>query len=215
MLIRKYTPSDREAVEQIHFETGFLGSSMSKWLSNNNVWRKRIKYYLEKEPESIFLLEDKGKIKGYILGFVKDRNYERKAMAGARFILVALQTRFSPKKDRKFWGSQFNYLLNIILGKSGELKLKYPKNAGHIHINLLPEVRGKGWGTKLLKEYEKHAKKSGAKIIYANSFQTGLNNNKNFWLRNGFKEHSKVKSLHWKNQLPKEEIHLTCYYKKI
>jgi GNAT superfamily N-acetyltransferase len=217
VLIRKYRDSDREAIEYIHFETGFLGKSMSQFLSNNKLWKKSIKKYLKKHKEHIFVLEDKKdkKVKGYIFGCINDKNeslvVESFILAGTLFSGI-----FTKKKDRQFWNSHFKYILNILSGKSGELKyLKTPDGAGHIHINLLPEARGKKWGTKLLRTFEKHAKSKGTKEIYANSFKTELNKNTNFWLKNGFKQYSETNSNHWKKQLPNEKIRLVCYSKKL
>ncbi|MFP4112258.1 MAG: hypothetical protein ACLFPQ_03480 [Candidatus Woesearchaeota archaeon] len=48
MKIRKYNKSDKKSVEKIHFETGFIGKSMSKLLSDNRLWNKNITHYLEK-----------------------------------------------------------------------------------------------------------------------------------------------------------------------
>ncbi|MGV8162902.1 MAG: GNAT family N-acetyltransferase [Candidatus Nanoarchaeia archaeon] len=215
MLIRRYKQKDREDVEKVHFETGFLGKSLSAHLSNNKLWKKNIDYYLNREPDSIFVLEDKGAIKGYILGCLDDKKYEHKVKTLGRTFKSFTIGAFTAKKDRLFWRSQSKYLFNILIGKSQELKLKTPRNAGHIHINLLPEVRGQGWGTMLLKTYEIHAKKRGVNTIYANSFRTNTYNNSNFWLKQGFKEMSRVKSLHWKQQMPSENLHLVCYSKEV
>ncbi|MFP4112259.1 MAG: GNAT family N-acetyltransferase [Candidatus Woesearchaeota archaeon] len=51
-------------------------------------------------------------------------------------------------------------VVKALTGFSEEAKFSTPKNSGHIHINLLPEVRGKGYGSKLLKKFEERAKKT-------------------------------------------------------
>jgi ribosomal protein S18 acetylase RimI-like enzyme len=209
MQIRKYNPSDRPAVEFIHFKTGFIGASMSKWLSNNHLWKKKIAYYLENEPESIFLLEDRGKVVGYLLGCLDDRKYN----SALGFVIensVNLLRSFSmPKKDRAYWVSQFMIASSILFGKSEELKLKIPKGAGHIHINLLPEARRKGWGTKMVAEFARYARKKGVKKVHAESFGA-----QNFWLKNGFKEFSRVKTGIWEKQLPRD-VYVSCYVKEL
>jgi GNAT superfamily N-acetyltransferase len=215
MLIRKYNASDRKQVEFIHFETGFLGNSMSKLLSNNKLWKKGIKYYLEKEPESIFLLEGEGKVIGYLLGCLDDKNNNETANFIFHNIENLIRSTFLDKKDRLFWRSQFMSLINTLLGLSEEIKFKTPENAGHIHINLLPEARGNNNGTKLLKVFEKYAKQKGVAILHADSYQTKINPNTNFWLKNDFQVYSKVKTSIWKKQLPKEKIKLICYFKRL
>jgi GNAT superfamily N-acetyltransferase len=215
MKIRKYKPTDREQVEFIHYETGFLGKSMSKFLSNNKLWKKNASYYLDKEPQSIFILEDNNKVLGYIFGCLDDKNNNEISSFVGVLLSNSIKSLFSPKKDRKYWFSQINVLFKMALGISKEGSLKHPKNAGHIHINLLPEARGKGYGSKLLKEFEKYAKNNDVKVIHAGSFQTKVNPNTNFWLKNGFKVYDKVKTSIYKKELPKEKIYLVTYYKKI
>jgi GNAT superfamily N-acetyltransferase len=101
------------------------------------------------------------------------------------------------------------------LGKSEDAKFLTPKDSGHIHINFLPQARGKGAGTKLLKAFFKYAKSQNVKLIHADSFQTKLNPNKNFWIKNGFKEYCNLKTSFWKEYYPNEDIKLICYVKKL
>lgn len=216
MNIRPYQVTDRKAVENIHFQTGFLGKTMNKWLSNNKLWRHHIAYYLRNEPEGIFVLENhKRKIVGYVLGTYDDKKTSGKAHFVFRTISNSIQSVFLPRKDRLFWSSQMKSLILTALGKSGEKDFCTPYPAGHLHINLLPEARGKGFGTKLLKKFESYAKKHGCKELHADSFLTKLNNNVNFWNKNGFKVFDKVPTSLWSYQLPQEKIFLVCYTKKI
>jgi len=215
MQVRKYIPSDREQVENIHFETGLLGNSMSKLLSNSAQFKKSIRYYFEKEPQSIFVLEDNNKVVGYLLGCVDDRKNNDVSKALFQLPAIFIHSFFLPKKDRKYWFSQIKNIISIIIGKSGEIKIKHPKKAGHIHINLLSRYRGKGYGTQLLKEFEIYAKSLRVKTIHADGFQTSLNPNKNFWKKNGFKEFSKFRSFYWQDYFHDEEIYVVCYSKKI
>lgn len=215
MQIRKYKPSDRKQVENIHFETGFLGKSMSKFLSNNNLYKINIKYYLEKEPVSIFVVEQNQKVVGYLFGCLDDNKHKVIPKAILQMFERIFQSIFLPKKDRIYWMSQVLNVMKILSGKSGEMKFKTPKNAGHIHINILPGYRGKKYGTILLNKFEEYAKKNDVKIIHADGFQTRLNPNSNFWQKNGFSEYSKLKSLFWSKEYPNEDIYVVCYSKKI
>lgn len=214
MLIRKYRNSDRSDVEHIHFETGFLGSSMDKLVTDRKFYSSTIKYYLEKEPESILVVEDKNKVVGYLFGCLDDKNHsEIKEIVPMLFFCV-FKLPFMHRLDRKYWRGQINTVLRAMIGRSDELKLKMPKDSGHLHINFLPEYRGKGLGSRLLKKFFAYAKKNGVKTIHADSFQTNLNPNKNFWIKNGFIEYSKVKTKLWKLYYPDEEIFLVVYLKK-
>ncbi|MGV8150551.1 MAG: GNAT family N-acetyltransferase [Candidatus Woesearchaeota archaeon] len=214
IVIRKYNSSDRSAVEHIQLSTYLLGKPLDvknkKWIHNS------ISYYLDKEPQSCYVAQEKGKVVGYLLGCLDDKNNEENIILYLRKIYGKIPLLpFMHKSDSKFWSGQIFGITNAVCGLSEEKKFIHPKNAGHIHINLLPQVRGKGIGSKLLKTFFKYAKSKGVKTIHADSFQTRLNPNKNFWIKNGFKEYSKVKTSFWKNYYPKEEIYLVCYYRKV
>ncbi len=214
IIIRKYISKDRAAVEDIQLRTYLLGKPLD--VRNKKRINIDIKYYLEKEPESCFVAEEKGKIIGYLLGCLDDTNHEEKLFSymGKVYGKMPLLP-FMHKSDRKFWSNMIRFMTNALLGRSEDKKFIAPKKSGHIHINLLPQARGKGIGSRLLKTFFKYAKSKGVKIIHADSFQTRLNPNTNFWLKNGFKEYSKVKTLMWKGYYPEEDIHLVCYYRKL
>jgi GNAT superfamily N-acetyltransferase len=213
MTIRKYQEKDREQIETIHFETGFMGKSMSSYLSNNKIWKNEIKYYFEKESSNIFVAEENKRIIGYILGCLDDKNLNETKQFLVMSFLGFFKSFF--RKDFRFWKGQVKSIFNMVIGRSDELKFKIPENSGHIHINILPEFRGKNRGSKLLKTLEKHFKENGVKTIHADSFGTRLNPNQNFWLKNGFTIFSKVKTSIWKTELPKEKIFLICYKKEL
>jgi GNAT superfamily N-acetyltransferase len=213
MNIRKYKSGDQSSVEDIHFKTGFLGKSMSKFLSDNKLYKKQIEFYFEKEADNIFVLEDNKKIIGYILGCLDNLNHNEAAKIIFMYLMNSIKNLFSP--DGAYWRRQISNIFKIIFGQSGELKLKTPKNAGSFHINLLEKYRGKGYGTKLFKKFEKHTKTKGINEICASGFQTKVNSNTNFWYKNGFKVYSKGKSLIWKHEFPDEEIYIVSYHKKI
>ena len=215
MKIRKYNLKDKEEVEGIHFETGFIGKSMEEILTRHKEWDEEIKYYLENEPESIFVAVDNSKVVGYLIGFLDDSKHKITSSFIKRTIINLIKSPFMPAKDRKFWPGRLRFVFGIILNKSDDKNLKRPENSGHLHINLLPEARGKGVGSKLLKRFFDYAKNSGVKTIHADGFQTDLNPNKNFWIKNGFKEYSKVKTIYWQDQLSNEKIYLVCYVKEL
>lgn len=216
MIIRKYQPKDCSQVEHIQFETYFLGKSAGLFVTNAKRIHDDIRYYLEKEPESCFVAEHQGKVVGYLLGCLDDRNHDESIF---QFVTKSLSKLFiipfMDKKDRRFWWARIKVLGIAIFGGSEDSGFITPKDSGHIHINLLPHARGKGVGTRLLKEFLKYARSKGVKNIRADSFDTRLNPNKNFWLKNGFKEYCKLKTAFWKEYYPDETIHIVCYVKKL
>ncbi len=216
MIIRPYTQSDCSAVEYIQYETYFLGKSGRYLGDNAKRFHKDIAYYFEKEPQSCFVAVNNGKVVGYLLGCLDDKNHNESLYDFVwKSMKMFFQLPFMHKKDRTYWWGTIRMVFDAILGKSGDANFKTPPNSGHIHINLLPEARGKNVGSKLLKTFFSYAKLKGVKTIHADSFQTRLNPNKNFWIKNGFTEYSKVKTSFWKSYYPQENIYVVCYVKRL
>lgn len=135
MIIREYRQNDRTAVEHIRFETYFLGKSGSLLVDNPKIFTKDIAYYLDKEPESCFVAEEKGKIVGYLLGCLDDKNHNESISAFlGKSIRKLFQLPLMSSKDRKFWWSKIKVIFLAISGKSDDAKFKTPKDSGHIHI---------------------------------------------------------------------------------
>lgn len=214
MRIRKYLKQDREEIEKIHFKLGFFGSTMSNVLSSNKFWKKNISYYLDEEPENVFVVEHENKVKGYLLGSLnKDVNIHKIILINniKNFFLNL----FRKKEDRVFWTRRLFVLIDILLGKSGEIKLKIPKNSGHFHINILPELQGKKLGEQLIKCFEKHAKRRGVKKIHAILYESFDYKVYKFFSKQGFNVFSKVKTNSWKKYFPKKDIKLAVYTKEL
>jgi ribosomal protein S18 acetylase RimI-like enzyme len=216
MIIRKYIPSDRKSVEFIQLETYFLGKPIQKLLDHPERLNKELSYYFEQEPESCFVAVDNGKVVGYLLGCLDDKNHEESL---SKFLFKSLlrlfELPFMSKKDRRYYWGPIQMVFMVVLGKAEEAKFKTPKDSGHLHINLLPKARGKGVGSKLLRAFFKYAKSKGVRRIHADSFRTRLNPNSGFWLKNGFKEYCKVRTIAWKQYYAMEKINLICYVKEL
>jgi GNAT superfamily N-acetyltransferase len=215
MFIRQYKKEDRKSIERINFETGFMGQSMNKLISSPKLWTWGIKHYLDHEPESIFVAEENGQVVGYILGFLEDLKYDKKKAVIKSFLRNLRFLWSLILQDKIFWFDKlresFVLFIKSIFGKG----FREPKNAGHIHINLMPSVRGKNIGSELLDRFFEYARKRKVKLIYANTYQKAENLENNFWTKKGFKEYSKIKTGFWRLELPEKEIYLVCYVKEL
>src|SRR5919108_5903995 len=68
-LIRGYRRSDRDAVRKLCCETGFLGEPIDPVYEDRELFADFLTtYYTDHEPESSFVLEMDGEIRGYLLG---------------------------------------------------------------------------------------------------------------------------------------------------
>ena len=69
VLIRRYESRDREAVRHLCCETGFLGKAIDPVFQDREIFADYLtRYYTDIEPESSFVLEQEGAVKGYLLG---------------------------------------------------------------------------------------------------------------------------------------------------
>ena len=67
--IRKYQPDDRESVRRLCCDTGYLGNPIDPVFEDRELFADYLSaYYTDWEPESSFVLEVDGKVRGYLLG---------------------------------------------------------------------------------------------------------------------------------------------------
>lgn len=213
VVIRSYESSDREAVMRVQFETGLLGGCMSAVLDDEWLFTREVAYYLDEEPESVFVAVDEGEVVGYVLGCLDDSNHSslRALLAQVKHILTRW---FSlSRTDRVFWGGRLCWLVRAVIGP--ERKLATPPNAGHLHINVLPRARGEGVGSLLLERFFSYARSNGVSCLHADGFLTRLNPNASFWGRHGFSVFSQVRTSMWRRVFPGEEVFVVVYVKKL
>src|SRR5438093_8258122 len=69
LLIRNFERRDRDAVRRLCCETGFLGKPIDPVFEDRELFANFLTgYYTDWEPESAFVLETGGEVKGYLLG---------------------------------------------------------------------------------------------------------------------------------------------------
>src|SRR5213082_3839380 len=67
--IRSYRKTDRDAVRQLCCQTGFLGTPIDRVYEDRQLFADFLTtYYTDHEPESSFVVEIDGEIRGYLLG---------------------------------------------------------------------------------------------------------------------------------------------------
>ena len=68
-VIRSYRASDREAVRRLCCQTGFLGEPIDPVYEDRELFADFLTtYYTDHEPESSFVIEMEGELRGYLLG---------------------------------------------------------------------------------------------------------------------------------------------------
>lgn len=168
--IREITQKDVERVKYICKETvphkeNFDETSL-EIISNTYA-----SYYVREESETCFGLEDDGELVGYIICSTSVKNFKK------NFREKDLQVIKKLNKASYFenWFIPFPYEV---------FRYTYP---AHLHINLLDDYQGKGYGTKLLETLFEALRKRNVKgvMLLASAENEGAIR---FYQRNGFKK---------------------------
>ena len=165
--IRAYRPEDREAIRRIAFETGYMAESIA-WL-----WRDResfadliTRYYTDHEPESIFVAEGDGVVLGYLTGCVESARVKGSALREIRRLLVR-GALFVPGFAAFLGRSVCDALRDR--GTPAEA-LSDPRFPAHLHIDLLPEGRGRGLGRRLMEAWLARLRSLGSPGVHLGTF---------------------------------------------
>ena len=211
MKIRKYRLKDKKAVKEICADTGFLGEPIEKVMDERRFFSYiSTAYYLEYEPESCFVMEDKGKVVGYLLGCKDSRREQR------FFKLVALKT--AGKMIKKYLSAKYNASTRkiikwLVFHKKVE-EPRAPRHYGHLHINLLKPYRNKTNGTKLMKAFFKYLINNNIPGVYAQTFDYKGAKAIKFFKKLGFKEYDRVINNMWKGHV-KGPVYLVTLVKTL
>ena len=106
-------------------------------------------YYINEETEHCFVLEDKGKVVGYILC----------APSAKRFAKLYRKDNLKKISDLSALWAFIAFFGPV---KYSLLKGKYP---AHLHIDILEEYQSAGYGKQLMSTLLKHLKKSNIKGV--------------------------------------------------
>src|SRR6267378_1856003 len=134
--IRSYQASDRVAVRKLCCDTGFLGHPIDPVFQDRELFADFLTtYYTDHEPESSFVLEIDGQIRGYLLGSRKPLQHQLYSFAHtmALFFSALWRYRGYNERSRKF--------IRWVIGHGWHEVPAAPRSVPHFHINLLPDAR--------------------------------------------------------------------------
>jgi len=161
VLIRPYQPSDRKAVRHLCCETGYLGGRIDPVFEDRELFADYLtKYYTDWEPESSFVLEQDGEVKGYLLGscrpghqqffdFFNNLNLFARGMVKYPFYR-------RPTRNFILW----------ILFKSWREVPQAPRGSAHFHFNILPEAQGLAHSRKLMNTYLDYLRRKNVPQVF-------------------------------------------------
>jgi ribosomal protein S18 acetylase RimI-like enzyme len=147
-LVRPYEPCDRAAVLRIAADTAFFGAPAEAFLDDRRIMQDAfVVYYVDREPEHLWVAVADGEVVGYISGSTGDRRAAvGKARTAAIFALRLLTFRY---RVGKLTWRYFRGTGGAVLRREyphADLK-QYP---AELHINLAEAARGLGLGKSLM-----------------------------------------------------------------
>lgn len=154
--IRNYKKRDFDAVRFVCLNSD--GAVIKKELQEC-ILHTFCDYYIEREPENCFVLDDDSKAVGYII-CSQDFNTFKKIFEEEYLPLN------KPLGDRLYnWAKK-----SIVL--HDKYKTEYP---AHLHIDLLPQYQHKGYGGKMLLTLFEHLKEKNIKGVMLSTQSNNFN----------------------------------------
>lgn len=161
VVIRRYSPSDREAVRRLCCETGYLGKAIDPVFEDRELFADYLtSFYTDWEPESTFLLEQDGEVKGYLMGSRRPFLHQLHS-----FLLnLSLFARGIFRYPRYNAASKA-FVRWILLNAWREVPAA-PRRIPHFHFNLLPEAQSIGGTRELLVNFFNHLRAHGETHVF-------------------------------------------------
>jgi len=159
--IRSYEPRDRDAIRHLCCETGFLGKPIDPIFEDRDLFADYLTaFYTDMEPESAFVIEHEGQVKGYLLGSRRPYLHQLYSL-WHNFRLFFKGMRRYPSYNRNT-----KDFIGWILRNSWREVPAAPRRVAHFHFNLLPEVQSISGTRQLLEAYFSHLRKHGEQKVF-------------------------------------------------
>ena len=207
--IRSYRPTDREAVRRLCCETGFLGRPIYPVYEDAELFADFLTtYYTDHEPESCFVMELNGELRGYLLGCRKSlRNQLYSFYQNVCLFLRAL-LRY-PRYNRR----SRRFILWILMNGWREVPAA-PRRTPHFHINLLPDARSYSSTRALMSAYLSYLYRCGEKHVYGQIVTFESRRGEKTFERYGFKVLNRAEITKYKEYYP-ESVYLSTVIKNL
>ncbi len=180
--IRSYQASDRVAVRELCCETGFLGSPIDPVFQDRELFADFLTtYYTDHEPESSFVLEIDGQIRGYLLGSRKPLQHQLYSFAHTMALFFSALSRYRRynERSRKF--------IRWVIGHGWHEVPAAPRSVPHFHINLLPDARKVSTTRALMSAYLNYLYRFGERHVYGQIVTFESRRGEKLFERYGFK----------------------------
>ena len=208
-IIRSYRDSDRDAIRKLCCDTGFLGEPIDPVYEDRQLFADFLTtYYTDWEPESSFVIEIEGEIRGYLLGSRQPfRNQLYSFWQNISLFLKALSRYFRyHSRSRRF--------IRWTLVNGWREVPAAPRRIPHFHINLLPEARKMSTTRALMSAYLSYLYRCGDKRVYGQIVTFESRCGEMMFERYGFKVLNRAEITKYKAFYP-ESVYLSTVVKNL
>ena len=187
MEIRTFGESDRAALSDLFGRAGEGSPSGSLWGHEESEAAVYLTPYMDLEPDSLFIAVVDGALTGYLTGcldsFAFPSETERMEQAMRKYRLI-----FRARTAAFFARGPFDVAISAIRRQRTAADFDDARWPAHLHINVLPQVRGTGVGRALMTRWFERLMESGSRGCH---LQTLVENNRAvlFFERMGFERH--------------------------
>ena len=208
-IIRSYRPSDRAAVRRLCCRTGFLGEPIDPVYEDHELFADFLTtYYTDKEPESSFVIEVDGEIRGYLLGSRKPlRNQFYSFRQNFRlFLRTMLRYHRYNQRSRRF--------IRWMISHGWREVPAAPRRTPHFHINLQPDARKMSTTRALMSAYLSYLYRCGEKRVYGQIVTFESRRGEKMFERYGFRVMNRAEITKYKAFYP-ESVYLSTVIKNL
>jgi hypothetical protein len=207
--IRSYRPEDRAAVRKLCCQTGFLGEPITPVYEDDELFADFLTtYYTDKEPESSFVLELDGEIKGYLLGSRRSLRNQLYSFTQNITLFVRAIARYPRYHERSR-----RFIRWMVMNGWREVPAA-PRRTPHFHINLLPEARKISTTRALMSAYLGYLYRCGEKSVYGQIVTFESRRGEKMFERYGFKVMNRAEITKYKLYYP-ESVYLSTVVKNL
>jgi GNAT superfamily N-acetyltransferase len=177
IVIRPYRAADRASVRNVCYRTGYMGRPVDwQWFDAESFADMFSGYYTDHEPESASVLAINGVVSGYLLGCVDTK---RASSAGAAAVRHILRRGIAFRRGTAgvVWRTIGDGLIDVARRRLDprELEFSDPRWPAHLHIDLLPEARGRGAGRRLVHGWLESLRDRGVPGCHVQTFAENSN----------------------------------------
>ena len=208
-VVRPYASRDREAVRRLCCETGFLGKPIDPVFEDRELFADYLtSYYTDREPQSCFVLEHEGAVKGYLLGSRKPFSQQIHGF----FLNLSLAVR-AFLRYRKYNAATREFIGWILKNSWREVPAA-PRRTAHFHFNVLPEAQSVAGTKAMMDAYFNYLEAHGERAVFGQMVTFESRRGAKVLERYGFRVVERREITKWRDKHP-EPVYLTTVIKQL